>query len=84
MMAGQLDGEAPITSAVLNTLGGVAEGQADEAIAAAADLIRSIREKRQKAKEQSATNPPDVKQSPEEETANRRPLLDSLRKALRK
>lgn len=84
MMAGQLDGEAPITSAVLNTLGGVAEGQADEAIAAAADLIRSIREKRQKAKQESATNPPDGKQPPEEEPANRRPLLDSLRKALRK
>jgi hypothetical protein len=84
MMAGQLDGEAPITSAVLNTLGGVAEGQADDAIAAAADLIRSIREKRQKAKQDSATNPPDSKQSPEEEPVNRRPLLDSLRKALRK
>jgi hypothetical protein len=84
MMAGQLDGEAPITSAVLNTLGGVAEGQADDAIAAAADLIRSIREKRQKAKEDAANHPPDGNQPPEDEPTTRRPFLDALRKAIRK
>ena len=84
MMAGQIDGEAPITSAVLNTLGGVAEGQADDAIAAASELIRSIRDKRQKAKEESATKPPESNPSSEEESATRRPLLDALRKAIRK
>lgn len=84
MMAGQIDGEAPITSAVLNTLGGVAEGQADDAIAAATELIRSIRDKRQKAKEESATKPTESNPSPEEDSATRRPLLDALRKAIRK
>jgi len=85
MMAGQLEGEAPITSSALSTLSGVAEGQADEAIAAAAELVRSIRERRKnnQAGSPSATSGAAPSASSEEESATRRPLRDLLRRAMR-
>lgn len=81
MMAGQLEGDAPILSNIVGSLGNVAEGQADEAIAAAAEMLKSIRDRRK----QSSGDAKKTAESPTsaEESASKRPLLDALRKAVR-
>lgn len=81
MMAGQLEGEAPILSNVVGSLGIVAEGQTDEAIAAAAELLKSIRDRRKLLAAESQGQE-DTKAS-SEDAAGKRPLLDALRKAIR-
>lgn len=81
MMAGQLEGDAPILSNIVGSLGNVAEGQADEAIAAAAELLKSIRDRRKQPSGDAMK--PDESATTTEEPASKRPLLDALRKAVR-
>jgi hypothetical protein len=89
LIAGQLQGEAPVVSSVVDALSGVTEGQADQAISAAVDLVKQIRERRAKNRESSqsapdAANAPDAAKNsaPKPESTPRRPLRDALKKAL--
>lgn len=81
MMAGQLEGDAPILSNVVGSLGNVAEGQADEAIAAAAELLKSIRDRRKQAAAESQKK--EEPKNPSDDAGAKRPLLDAIRKGLR-
>ncbi|MCU0711997.1 MAG: hypothetical protein MUC43_08050 [Pirellula sp.] len=86
LMAGQLQTDAPVVSGVVGALGGVAEGKADEAIEAAAALVKELRERRQKkAAANSNEGPNDSANGAGEDAskANRRPMLDALRRAIR-
>lgn len=83
LMSGKLQEDAPVLSSVLGTLGGVAEGDADEAINATIDVIQSIREARRKAREEAAATSGSSNPSSEQEPSRRRrPILDALRQAL--
>ena len=80
MMAGKLQADAPVLSSVIGSLGGVAEGQADEAINATVDLLQSIRAARQKNKEgRDASIPAENQPSEQENKGSRRPVLDAIR-----
>ncbi len=89
LIAGQLQGEAPVVSSVVDALSGVTEGQADQAISAAVDLVKQIRERRAKNRE-SAQSDPDTAKDPDAakdsgskpESTPRRPFRDALKKAL--
>ena len=88
LIAGQLQGEAPVVSSVVDALSGVTEGQADQAISAAVDLVKQIRERRAKNRESSQTAPdaakaPDATKdsAPKPESTPRRPFRDALKKA---
>lgn len=86
LMAGQLQNDAPVVSGVVGTLGGVAEGKADEAIEAAAALVKEIRERRQKKAAANAVDGPNTPPEGEGDEASkptRRPVLDALRRAIR-
>ncbi len=54
LIRAQLEDDAPGTAAVLGALEGAASGDADQAIAAATDLIKELRERRRRAKEADA------------------------------
>jgi hypothetical protein len=54
LISAALGDEAPGTAAAIGALSGVAEGNADQAIGAAIDLIRELRQKRQERKKASA------------------------------
>ncbi|MFN7734232.1 MAG: hypothetical protein ACK5OB_20215 [Pirellula sp.] len=54
LISAALGDEAPGTAAAIGALSGVAEGNADQAIGAAIDLIRELRQKRQERKKSSA------------------------------
>lgn len=86
LMAGQLQTDAPVVSGVVGALGGVAEGKADEAIEAAAALVKELRERRQKKKAGENSKDAESGASNQEEDAtkpSRRPVLDALRRAVR-
>lgn len=86
LMAGQLQTDAPVVSGVVETLGSVAEGKADETIEAAAALIKQIRERRQKKAEDNSreSQANQSNGSGDSETKpSRRPVLDALRRAIR-
>ena len=83
LIAGQLQGEAPVLSSVVDALSGVTEGQADQAISAAVDLVKQIRERRAKNRESSQSDSDAAKDSePKPESAPRRPWRDALKKAI--
>lgn len=83
VIAGALKNEAPGTSAAIDALGSVANGDADQAIAATVDVIRQLRERRQAAKKKETEN----KESPTAENTDtkdqRRPVRGALRDLLR-
>ena len=86
LMAGQLQTDAPVVSGVVGALGGVAEGKADEAIEAAAALVKQLRERRQKKLEENSNGAESNAGSQEGDDAtkpSRRPVLDALRRAIR-
>ncbi len=90
MIARQLEGEAPGTSAAIEALSGIAEGKGDHAIGAAVDWLRELRNRR---RQQDSGQPdevlPDDEHDPAtdkpkgEETGKRHPLRDALRGLLR-
>lgn len=83
LIAGRLQTEAPLASSVVDALGGVTEGQADQAISAAVDLVKQIRDRRAKnreAAEKEQDVAPDSSERPE--PAPRRPFRDALKKAI--
>ncbi len=83
MMAEQLKkGEAPVLGSVVDSLGGVAKGDADEAIDAAIDLVKSIRDARRQANEAKKNESKDPSPTPERNPPRKRPVLDALRRAV--
>ncbi len=72
---GTLEEDAPTTAKVVGAIEGIAAGQADETIAAAAELIEQIRERR-KAKQETA------KQEPTE--PSKQPVRDAIRDIFRR
>ncbi len=81
----RLADEAPIRSAIVGAAGGVAGGNADEAIRAAASLFQELRERRRQSRETSTADVDATRdEAPSEEAAGenarRRPVLDILRR----
>nr|MCU0709857.1 hypothetical protein [Pirellula sp.] len=85
LVSAALGDEAPGTAAAIDVLGAVTEGQADEAIGAAVDVLKELRKLRQ---ERRARNESDRTNSElpiqnidreESRTPSRRPLRDALR-----
>lgn len=85
LISAALGEEAPGTSAAIDVLGAVTEGQADEAIGAAVDLLKELRRLRQERRARGSdpsrgSDPPlqdiDDKRPP---ASPRRPLRDALR-----
>ena len=93
LIRGQLADEAPGTAAVLGALEGLAGGDADQAISAATDLIKELRERRRKANEAGANNAGGTEateqsdgsgaNAPPADSSPRRPVRDALRDLLR-
>jgi hypothetical protein len=83
LVSAALRDDAPGTSAAIGALSGVAKGDADEAIGAAVDLIREIRERRQQRKKSELDEKPPGDEAGSNEGPPRRPLRDSLRNILR-
>lgn len=79
MMRQRIAGESPATATVLGALEGLAEGNADEAISAAVDLVKQIRQRRQST-DKPENSGPDEGQASEK----KRPVIDALREALRR
>jgi hypothetical protein len=85
LISAALGEEAPGTSAAIDVLGAVTEGQADEAIGAAVDLLKELRRLRQERRARGSDPSPgsdpslqdiDDKRPP---ASPRRPLRDALR-----
>lgn len=86
LISAALGEEAPGTSAAIDVLGAVTEGQADEAIGAAVDLLKELRrlrqERRAKGSGSSSDTDPSVKDIDERQqqpSSPRRPLRDALK-----
>lgn len=79
MMRQRVADESPATATVLGALEGLAEGKADEAISAAVDLVKQIRQRRQADDSVEKTG-----DSESEGIEKRRPVIDALREALRR
>lgn len=82
LIRGQLEAEAPGTASVLGALEGLAGGDADQAISAATDLIKELRDRRRAAKE-SAANEAASNPNTAPSTTSQRPIRDALRDLLR-
>jgi hypothetical protein len=96
LISGQLRNEAPITGSIVEAIGSVAGGEADQAIGAAVDFVKQLRERRLHHRDPKDTDPssdilPDgstddaAKKDPaqDRDAKPRRPLRDALRKRLR-
>ncbi len=84
MIRDRIADEAPTTAAILGGLEGLAEGQADQAIGAAVDLLREVRKARQANKDPASSDQdilPDGAEPPK--LPSNRPILDALKKLLR-
>jgi hypothetical protein len=77
VIASRLQSDAPITSTVVEAISGVTDGQADQAISAAVDFVKAIKEKRAQAKEAESEKQEDA---PKQD--RRRPFRDALKKVL--
>jgi len=81
LMAGQLQNDAPIASAIVDAIGSVTEGQADEAIASAVDFVKQLRQRRaEENAKREAEGPKD--ETPSTPPQRRRPLRDAFKKAM--
>ena len=81
MISSKLQNDAPITSTIVDAIGDVTEGKADEAIATAVDFVKNFRKRKaqEKENEQNDILPPAEKKQPEP----RRPIRDALKKILK-
>ena len=88
VIAGTLKKEAPVTSTIVDVIGSVTEGQADQAIEAAASFVRMLRERRSQNNANANANLPSDPKTPaaekESEPERRMPLRDALRRALKR
>ena len=83
VIANRLQNDAPITSTIVDAIGNVTEGQADQAIEAAADLVRKWRERRAQNNASKFNNGEAPQDTSEPEPEKKHPIRDALRKALR-
>lgn len=88
VISGTLKEEAPVTSSIVDVIGSVTEGQADQAIEAAASFVRMLRERRSQNNANANANLPSDPKTPaaenEAEPVRRTPLRDALRRALKR
>lgn len=82
-IAGKLQSDAPIVSTIVDAIGDVTEGKADQAIATAVDFVKNLRQRRaqEKANKNEDILPPD--DNPTKEPEPRRPFRDALKKVLK-
>ena len=77
-----------MTSTIVDVIGSVTEGQADQAIEAAASFVRMLRERRSQNNANANANLPSDPKTPaaekESEPERRMPLRDALRRALKR
>ncbi len=82
VIAGKLQTDAPFTSTIIDAIGDVTEGKADEAIATAVDFVRNLRKRRAQENENEPKDIPPPKETDEPEL--RRPIRDALKKILKR
>jgi len=90
LVSAALGDEAPGTAALIEAASGLADGKADEAISAAVDLIKELRQRRQDRKARSGSgsepgaNPPNDSnsQDSDKQQSPKRPLRDALKNIL--
>jgi hypothetical protein len=82
-IAGKLQSDAPITSTIVEAIGDVTDGKADQAIATAVDFVKALRQRRaqEKASRTEDILPPGTDEPKDSEP--RRPFRDALRKVLK-
>jgi hypothetical protein len=73
-----------MTSTIVDVIGSVTEGQADQAIEAAASFVRTLRERRSQKNANPLSDPRTPAAENESEPERRRPLRDVLRRALKR
>ena len=82
-IAGKLQSDAPIASTIVDAIGNVTEGKADQALATAVDFVKNLRQRRAQDK---ANNTDEVMPPNEDQNKNaepRRPFRDALRKVFK-
>ena len=80
-IAGKLQTDAPLTSTIVDAIGDVTQGKADEAIATAVDFVKNLRQRRAQEK---ANKSEDILPTEEpKEPAPRRPLRDALKRVFK-
>ncbi len=82
LIKSRVEADSPGTAAALGAIEGIAGGQADEAIEAAADLFRAIRDKRRE-KNAASDKLQEIDREQKSDAAPSRPLRDRLRNILR-
>ena len=80
-IAGKLQTDAPLTSTIVDAIGDVTQGKADEAIATAVDFLKNLRQR--KAQDKANKNEDILPTEESKEPAPRRPLRDALKKVFR-
>ena len=82
LIAGKLQTDAPITSTIVDAIGDVTEGKADEAIATAVDFVKSFRKHKAQEKENEQNDILPLEEKKDSEP--RRPIRDALKKILKR
>jgi hypothetical protein len=82
-IAGKLQSDAPIASTIVDAIGDVTEGRADQAIASAVDFVKNLRQRRAQEKANKSDDIPPPDSDPPQDSEPRRPLRDALRKAIK-
>lgn len=80
-IASQLHSDAPITSTIVEAIGDVTEGKADEAIATAVDFVKALRQRR--AQEKAKQSEEDLSPTDMTQPEKRRPFRDALKKVIK-
>ena len=81
VIATTLQTDAPITSTIVDAIGNVTEGKADEAIASAVDFVKALRQRR--ADEKTKQGQDIMPKSDSIEPEKRRPFRDALKKVFK-
>ena len=81
VIAGRLQSESPLTSTIVDAIGDVTEGKADEAIATAVDFVKNLRQRR--AQEKADKSDEVLPTNEANESEKRRPFRDALKKVFK-
>ena len=81
LITSKLQTDAPITSTIVEAIGEVAEGKADEAIVTAVDFVRNLRQR--KAQENANKSDEVLPTEKKKEAEPRRPFRDALKKVIK-
>ncbi len=80
-IAGKLQTDAPFTSTIVDAIGDVTQGKADDAIATAVDFVKNLRQR--KAQEKANKSEDVLPTEESKEPTPRRPLRDALKKVFK-